>query len=364
MKTVEIAHIIHQEFPFSLQESYDNSGIILDFSNEITAILVAFDITLDVIHEAIKLNANLIISHHPVVFSGIKKLSYSKQSDRIIIEAIQHKISIIAVHTNIDNVLDGVNGRIAQRLGLKDVEILKPSSHKLFKIVTFVPQNYSGIVRDAIFKNGAGNIGNYSHCSFNTDGVGTFLAKSESNPFAGNKGELHFEPETKIETIVPEYLISEAIQNLKRVHPYDEVAYDIIPLKNHHPKIGAGIIGKLPQEMPTEHFFELLKTQFNLSIIKHTKFLKSTVKSIAFCGGSGSFLIPDSISKKADVFITADVKYHDFMDAQDKIILADIGHFESEQHTIDIMIDVLIKKIPNFAILKTKINSNPVHYFL
>lgn len=364
MKTTDIAHIIHQEFPFSLQENYDNSGIILDFNGEINAILVAFDVTMEVILEAIEQKANLIISHHPVIFSGIKKLSTKNSSDQIIIKAIQHEISIIAVHTNIDNAITGVNGAIAKKLELKNVEVLRPSSQQLFKLVTYVPNDFSGAVRDAIFKSGAGNIGSYSHCSYNSEGEGTFMASKESNPFVGAKEEVHFEPETRIEAIIPDYLVSNAIKNLKAVHPYEEVAYDLIPIKNTNPLAGAGIVGQLPSEIKTIDFLKILKSKFNLSVIKHTKIHKEAVKTIAFCGGSGSFLISDAIAKKADIYITGDVKYHEFFDAQDRIIMADIGHFESEQHTIDIIIDVMIKKIPNFAILKTKTNSNPVHYFI
>jgi dinuclear metal center YbgI/SA1388 family protein len=365
MYTKDIAHYLDSKFPFSLQEKYDNSGIIIHFEEEeITSILVAFDITEEVINEAIKKKANVIISHHPFIFSGIKKLSSNKSNDRLVILAIQHKISIIALHTNIDNAREGVNGKIAQLFDLKHVEILKPIENTLYKLVTFVPHDFSGAVRDALFQSGAGQIGEYSNCSYSTNGEGTFKASNNTNPYVGAKNEMHFEPETKIETIVPEHLLSLAITNLKATHPYEEVAFDIIPLKSSNPQTGAGIIGELDKPMKTEDFFELLKSKFNLTLIKHSPLVVPQVKKIAFCGGSGSFLISEALKQKADIYITGDLKYHDYFETENRIILADIGHFESEQHTIDIIIDVLTKKFPNFAILKTEISTNPIQYYL
>jgi len=363
MKTTELIQFLNAKFPLALQESYDNSGIIIDFKDEVSAILLAFDITLDTIDEAISNNANLIISHHPAIFGGIKKLSIEKTSDKIIIKAIQHNISIIAMHTNIDNSIDGVNGFIAQQLNLLNIKILRPSKGQLVKFTTYVPQDYEGVVRDALFESGAGNIGSYSDCSFNTPGEGTFKASSNCTPFVGEINELHFEPETKIETILPEYFLSEALRRVKSVHPYEEVAYDVYPLMNTNPQAGSGIIGELNAPLDAPDFLLQLKNQFNLKMIRHSKLIKDKIKKIAFCGGSGSFLIPDAIRHHADVFITGDLKYHDYFEADDKIILADIGHFESEQHTIDILSDVLMKKFPNFAILKTKINTNPIEFY-
>lgn len=364
MKTTEIAHIINDFFPFALQESYDNSGVLLDFDCEIVKTLVSFDVNMQIIDEAIELGANLIISHHPVIFSGIKKLSVRNSIDHVILKAIEHKISIIAVHTNVDNAIDGVNGAIAKKLGLQNFSVLKPMNNQLVKLITFVPNDYVGVVRGALFESGAGDIGNYSNCSYNTLGEGTFMANANASPFVGKKDQLHFEPETKIETIIPDFLVSKAIAKLKSVHPYEEVAYDLVPLKNTNPKAGAGVIGELATTMDVTDFFATLKSAFGLQLIKHNSVHKKYLKKIAYCGGSGGFLIHDAIAQHADVFITGDLKYHDFFDAQGKIILADIGHFESEQHTIDIIIDVLIKKIPNFAILKTKNQTNPITYFI
>lgn len=364
MKTSEVARILNEFFPFALQESYDNSGVILDFDREISKILVAFDVNMEVIDEAVGENANLIISHHPVIFSGIKKLSSKSLSDQVIIKAIENKISIIAVHTNIDNSFEGVNGAIAKKLKLKNSSILRPMSDQLVKLTTYAPHEYAGIVRDALFACGAGEIGGYSQCSYNAVGEGTFMASENCNPFVGEKNQIHFEPETRIETIIPEYLLSTAIRNLKKVHPYEEVAYDLYPLKNKNPKTGAGIIGELGKAIATTDFLKLLKDLFGISVIRHNELRTSEINKVAFCGGSGSFLINDAIRQKADIYITGDLKYHDFFDAQKKIILADIGHFESEQHTIDIIIGVLIKKIPNFAILKTNITTNPITYFI
>ncbi len=364
MKTVDFAQVINDLFPFSLQESYDNSGIILDFDSVITKAIVTLDINLAVVLEAVDCGANLIISHHPIIFSGVKKMSVKNLNDQALLKAIEHKISIIAVHTNIDNSIDGVNGAIAKKMGLQKCSILRPMTNQLLKLATYVPIESADIVRDALFEFGAGNIGNYSNCSFNIEGEGTFKANFNATPFVGEKNKLHFEPEIKIETIIPDYLVSKAIVKLKSVHPYEEVAYDLFPLKNANPIAGAGIVGELEKSMDIQEFLELVKSIFKLTLIRCNKIQNMKVKKIAFCGGSGSFLIRDAIAQKVDVFITGDIKYHDFFDAQGGIILADIGHFESEQHTIDIIIDVLIKKIPNFAILKTKIQSNPITYFI
>lgn len=365
MNIKEITSFLNSKFPFSTQESYDNSGIILQFDEEIiNNVLITLDITQEVIDEAIEKQINLIISHHPIIFSGIKKLSTLKAQDRVIIGAIQHKISIIAMHTNIDNSIDGVNGRIAQILNLQNIEILRPHKNSLYKIITYAPHDYSGIIREALFASGAGQIGNYSNCSFNSLGEGTFKALENSTPFIGQKNSIHFEPETKIEVIIPEHLLVSAIQNLKSVHPYEEVAYDIIPIQNTNTQVGSGIIGNLEKEMDPIEFFALLKTKLPISIIKHSPICTDTISKIAYCGGSGSFLIEDAKKQKADIYITGDLKYHDFFETENTIILADIGHFESEQHTIDIIYDVLIKKFPNFAILKSGINTNPIQYYL
>lgn len=364
MKTKEIAEFLNTIYPFALQESYDNSGVIIDFNQEVTAVLIAFDVTVQTIEEAILNNANLIISHHPVIFSGIKRFSVENSADKVVMLAMQHQISMIAMHTNLDNSIDGVNGAIAKKLDLKNASILRAEKNKLVKLVTYVPHEFVGVVRDALFMNGAGNIGTYSNCSFNVQGEGTFKASEYSNPYVGAKNEVHFEPETRIETVIPEHKLADAIKSLKAAHPYEEVAYDIFSLLIQNPFVGAGIIGELKSPMICDVFFSVLKEKFNLKAIKHSKFVKNQIKKIAFCGGSGSSLISDAIAANADVFITGDIKYHDYFIADDRIILADIGHFESEHHTIDIINDVLIKKFPNFAILKTKINSNPVEFYV
>lgn len=364
MKTKEIAQFLNTIYPFALQESYDNSGLIIDFNKEVTAILIAFDVTIQTIEEAILNNVNLIISHHPIIFSGVKRFSVENSTDKIVMLAMQHQISMIAMHTNLDNSIDGVNGYIAKKLDLQNTRILRVEKNKLVKLITYVPHEFVGVVRDALFLNGAGNIGAYSNCSFNVQGEGTYKASENATPYVGARNEMHFEPETRIETIIPEYKLSSAIKSLKSVHPYEEVAYDVFPLLISNPYVGAGIIGEFKKPMGYDDFFSLLKEKFNLRAIKHSKIVKTEIEKIAFCGGSGSFLISDAIAAKADILITGDIKYHDYFIADDRIILADIGHFESEHHTIDIINDVLIKKFPNFAILKTKINSNPIEFYL
>ena len=365
MKIQELCHFIETVFPIAYQEDYDNSGLLIgDFQNEVTGVLICFDVTEAVIEEAIAENRNLIISHHPLIFKGLKRLNHRTTSERIIAKAIRHDLAIYAAHTNLDNSKNGINNHVSNVIGLKNAKILSPIENDLFKIIVFCPDEQAGNVRQAMFKAGAGNIGNYDSCSFNSDGYGTFRANDLAQPFVGNKNEIHFEKEQKIETIVPKYLLRNVLSAMIKAHPYEEVAYDIISLKNANPEVGAGIIGDLPEEVSIHDFFNELKMKLNLSIIRHnnTDFSKK-IRRISYCGGSGSFLIQNAINQNADVFISGDIKYHDFFDYKNRLVIADIGHFESEKLIQDILFDVVIKKIHNFACSKAKSSENPVHYF-
>ncbi len=364
MKIKDITSIIEDFAPLSLQESYDNAGLIIgDRNMTATGALLTLDITEAVVDEAIEKNYNLIISHHPILFKGLKKITGSNFEERIVIKAIKNDIAIYAAHTNIDNVKNGVNGRICDLLKLQNCKILSPKKGNLKKLVTYVPEEQADLVRKAIFDAGAGTIGNYDNCSFNTQGEGTFRGGSDTNPYVGKSGESHIEKEIRIETIFPAQIQSNVISSMLNAHPYEEVAYDIYSLDNKNSEIGSGMIGTLNEPIDEIDFLKLLKKTFNIDTIRHTKLFNKKIKKVAVCGGSGDFLLKTAIGLKADIYISGDFKYHNFFDAENNIIIADIGHFESEQFTKNIFYDILTKKIPKFALSFSTINTNPVVYF-
>lgn len=350
--------------PLSLQENYDNSGLLLGNREwEIQGVLITLDITEAVIDEAIELKANLIIAHHPIIFSGIKKLNGANEVERALIKAIKNDIAIYAAHTNLDNsVKQGVNSKLAEKLQLKRLRVLAPQKQNLTKLVVFVPNSHADTVRTAIFEAGAGKIGNYDNCSFTTDGTGTFRATEGSSPFVGELNQLHYEPEIRIETVVPNFLISKTIQAVIKTHPYEEVAYDLIPLGNYWSETGAGLIGELEVESDSFEFLQSLKMTLNAGCVKYTPIIKNKIRKIAICGGSGSFLLPNAIKEGADLFISSDFKYHQFFDAENKIVIADVGHYESEQFTKELIYELVTRKFSTFAIHLSKINTNPIKY--
>lgn len=363
MKLNLIIEALEQLAPPSLQESYDNSGLITGNSSmEITGILVCLDSIESVIDEAISKNCNLIVAHHPILFSGIKTLTGKNYSEKVIIKAIKNDIAIYSIHTNLDNVRYGVNSIIAQKIGLIDAKVLAPITGKLKKLVTFSPTKHAESIKTALFNAGAGKIGNYEECSFNLNGTGTFKALEGANPFVGETNIQHKENETRIEVIFESWKERDVIKNLKSSHPYEEVAYYIQSLDNQHAEIGVGSIGNLPEEMQFTAFLQLLKSNFNARGLRYTNPIKETIKRVAVCGGSGSFLLKDAIRQGADVFVSADFKYHQFFDADGKIMIADIGHFETEQFTIDLIGKYLREKFINFAVHFTEINTNPINY--
>jgi len=364
MKLKEIISVFEKEAPLAWQESYDNSGLQTgDENTEIKSALLTIDVTEEVVDEAIKKKSNLIICHHPVIFGGIKKLTTKTPVERILRKAIQKDIAIYAAHTNLDNIKNGVNSKICDKLGLTNRKILSPVKNSLKKIVVFVPETHADKVRKAICDAGAGHIGNYDFCSFNVQGTGTFRGSEETNPFVGEKGKIHFEKEIRIETIIPSFLQNSVVNAMKSAHPYEEVAYDIYPIENKNEEIGAGMTGELEKEIETLKFFNFIKKTFGVKSIRHTEITKNKIKKIAVCGGSGSFLIRDAISSGADIFITGDVKYHQFFDAENRIIIADIGHFESERFTNEIFYDLLTKKFPKFAVNFSETSTNPIYYY-
>ncbi len=359
----EVTDFLESIAPLSYQESYDNSGLITgNPQSEIRGILVCLDSTEDVIMEAIEKGCNLVIAHHPIIFSGLKKITGKNYVERTILLAIKNDISIYAIHTNLDNVSVGVNKIIGEKLGLKNLKILSPKSSLLRKLVTFCPVNDAEKVKDALFNTGAGNIGNYTECSFNLVGEGQYRGNEASNPVKGEKGKLHTENELRIEVIFENYRQNQIISALLAAHPYEEVAYDIYDLVNKDSRVGSGMVGELTESQNEKDFLVDLKKKMKASSIRHTVLLGKKVKKIAICGGSGSFLLQDAIFSGADVFITADYKYHQFFDADGKILIADIGHFESEQFTMDLIKTLIIEKFSTFAVRITEVNTNPVFY--
>jgi dinuclear metal center YbgI/SA1388 family protein len=350
--------------PLQLQESYDNAGLLFGHKqNEIQAALVTLDVTEEVVDEAIAKNCGIIVAHHPIVFSGLKKITGKNYVERTLIKAIQNNIAIYAAHTNLDSVYGGVNSKICEKIGLKDCSILQAATGQLKKLVTFVPLEQADKVRKAVFAAGAGQIGNYDSCSFNLNGEGTFRGGEDARPFVGETGKLHYEKEVRLETIFPGYLQGKVIQALSEAHPYEEVAYDIYPLENKFEQVGMGMIGTLPEAINESEFLNQLKQIFNTGVIKHTQLKNEPVKKVAVCGGAGSFLLQEAISASADVFVSGDFKYHQFFDAENKIVIADIGHFESEQFTKELFYELLTKKFPKFAVHLSEVNTNPVFYF-
>ena len=363
MKLKEITDCLEAFAPLAYQESYDNAGLICGNKNmEITSALICLDSTEAVIDEAISKGCNLVIAHHPIVFKGLKKFNGSNYVERVIIKAIQNNIAIYAAHTNLDNVHNGVNTKIAEKLGLINCKTLVPQKGILKKLVTFCPIDKADEVRTALFAAGAGNIGNYDECSFNTEGAGTFRAGTETNPYVGEIGKQHLERETRIETVYPVNLESKVLKALFSSHPYEEVAYDLYTLDNVANKIGAGIVGDLVNEKDEMEFLRFLKERMKAEGIRYTTLRGKNIKRVAICGGSGSFLLENAVKNCADIFVTADFKYHQFFDAENRIIIADIGHYESEQYTMELFSDLLKENFNTFALHLSKINTNPINY--
>jgi len=367
MKVEDIANYLERIAPRSLQESYDNAGLIVGNPNwEVTGVLTTLDATEPIINEAIAKGCNLIVAHHPILFFGLKQLNGNNYVERTIIKAIQNNVAIYAIHTNLDNVANGVNAKICEKLQVKAAKILLPGKEKMLKLVTFTPPENLENILSELSKAGAGEIGNYESCSFQVNGMGTFKGNENSNPVKGKKNNLEKLEETRIEMVLPQNRKGNIINILKQAHPYEEVAYDIYPLDNVNSEVGSGMIGSLEESMDTASFFQYLKDKMNLVAFKHTPIVKKEIKTVAVCGGAGSFLLKRAIHAKADIFITSDFKYHEFFDAEDKIIIADIGHFESETFTRDLLADFLsdLTTDTSLKICISEVNTNPVHYFI
>ncbi|MDD2512998.1 MAG: Nif3-like dinuclear metal center hexameric protein [Proteiniphilum sp.] len=363
MRIKEIIQTIEQLAPLPLQEEYDNSGLQCgDPGREATGALLAIDVTEHVVEEAIALGCNLIISHHPLAFRPFRSLTGKNYVERSMIMAIRNDIALYAAHTSLDNAWGGVNYKLAEMLELQNVKILSPRENALLKFVTTVPVQHADSVRNALFNAGAGHIGNYDCCSYNLSGEGTFRPGAGTNPFVGEEGTLHFEPEVRIETVVPVMKKEEVLRALLAVHPYEEPVFDFYPIVNEWAQNGSGVVGVLPEPMPEQEFLYLLKDLFNLPTISHTKLQGREIRDVAICGGAGAFLIPRAVAYGADAFVTGEAKYNDYYDVEGRLLLAVVGHYESEICTKEIFFDLLSKKFPTFVLHKSAFDSNPVKY--
>ncbi len=362
-KIKEIINLLENLAPLAWQESYDNAGLQTGNSNtEVTGVLITLDCTLEVVEEAIAKNCNLIVAHHPVIFKPLKRLTGTNQVEQTIIKAIQNNIAIYASHTNLDSVLGGVNSKIAKKLGLQKTKILDQKKEALIKLVTFAPKENTETVLKAMHAAGAGQIGDYKNCSYHTEGEGRFLPTKESDPHIGEPGKPEKVKEDRIEVLLPAPFQSRVVDALVAAHPYEEVAYDLYPLKNAYQEVGIGMIGELPEAMTPEQFVAHLKTKMEITGLKYTKIGPDKIRKIAVCGGAGSFLIGKALQSGADAFVTADLKYHEYFMAENRMHLFDLGHYESEVFTKEIFYDLILQNFPNFAVLLSEINTNPVTY--
>lgn len=366
----DIINMLGQLAPLEYSEGFDNTGLLVgNLNQKVTGVLVTLDTLEEVVDEAIKNHCNLIVSFHPILFKGLKKITGKTYVERVVLKAIKNDISIFAIHTALDNSWNGVNAMICEKLNLTKQRVLLPQAATIKKLVTFVPSTHIDHVRNTLFEAGAGNIGNYENCSFNIHGTGSFMGTENSNPTLGEKGKLHFEEEVQLGITFQKHLESRILSALFNSHPYEEVAYEITTLENHNQHVGMGMLGEFENPLSEDDFLKQLKKIFLSGVVRHSEKLGKPIQKVAVLGGSGSFAIEAAQSQQADAFVSADFKYHDFFAAEKKILLADIGHYESEQYTKELLVSYLSKKITNFApafnlgqVIESKVNTNPVHY--
>ena len=370
MTVKDITNYIEEIAPLNYAEDFDNVGLLIgNYNTKVTGVLVTLDTLESVVDEAIEKNCNLIVSFHPIIFSGLKKINGNNYVERVVLKAIKNDIAIYAMHTALDNSFVGVNAKICEMLGLKNQQVLIPKQHQLRKLTTYVPNENAEHLRLKLFEAGAGNIGNYDECSFNTEGYGTYRGNENSDPVKGVKGEFHTEKETFISVVFEKQNESKLLKSLFKNHPYEEVAYDIVALENNHQNVGMGMVGEFENAMNEDDFFKHLKKSMKTDCIRHSKLKGKPIKKVAVLGGSGSFAIRNAIATNADVYVTSDIKYHEFYQAENRLVIADIGHYESEQFTKNLLVDYLTKKNANFApalpvgrIILSERNTNPIYY--
>ena len=363
MKLRELCLYLDSAVPLSFQEEYDNSGLQLgDPEKDISSALLTIDITEKVVAEAILKKCDLIISHHPLIFRGLKKITGRSSAERIIINAIKNDLALYSSHTNLDAFSSGVSRKLAEKLNLKNPKVILSLKDKLLKLVTFIPVSHLDSVRKAMFDAGAGVTGNYDSCGFVVEGKGSFRGNESSNPFVGEKGSIHFENEVRFETILYAHAKDKVVSALLKSHPYEEVAYDLYPVANDNIPEGMGVAGELEEPMTEQNFLIKVSTVLGNSHIKFSGLTGRMIKKVAVCGGSGSSLLQDAISAGSDAFVTGDIKYHTFLEAENHILLVDAGHFETEKFSVEILYDLIIKKFPKFAVRFSEINTNPINY--
>jgi len=363
MKLNELCSYLDSAVPLSFQESYDNSGLQVGIPDMvITSALITLDVTEDVIDEAIALKCDIVVSHHPLIFSGIKKISDRTPAEKIIYKCIKHDIAVYSVHTNLDVYTNGVSRKMAEKLDLKKIKVLLPQEKRLLKLVTYIPVSHLDKVRKALFESGAGMIGNYDQCGFVTEGTGSFRGNDSAKPFTGKKGHLNYEKESRFETVLFSHLKDKVVSALIDSHPYEEVAYDIYELENKYSGAGLGCVGEYSEEISEKNFIKRVANVFDAKGIRFSRLSGGKIRKVALCGGSGISLLPVAIASGADAFVTADIKYHNFFDADDKILLVDAGHFETEKFSSEILKDLIKKKFPKFAVRFSETNTNPINY--
>jgi dinuclear metal center YbgI/SA1388 family protein len=363
MKLRELCSFLESEIPLAFQESYDNSGLqVGNPEMAINAALLAVDVTEEVIAEALKYSCNLVISHHPLIFGNLKRITGNTQAERIVYSCIKNDIAVYSAHTNLDITHSGVSRKMAEKLGLENIVVLVPLEKKLIKLVTYIPESHLDKVRNAIFDAGAGSVGNYDRCGFTVDGTGSFRGNEQTNPFVGKSGEMTFEKEVRFETVFYSHLKEKMIRTLIENHPYEEVAYDLYSLENRNIDAGLGCTGEFPSPLMEEEFLHKVSEVFNSGGIRHSQKSGRKINKVALCGGSGASLISNAISSKSDAYITADIKYHSYFEAENKLLLVDTGHYESEKFAVEILKDLIIKKFPKFALRFSETNTNPINY--
>lgn len=363
MQIKDVISILEQMAPLAYAEDFDNVGLLVgDAQANLTGVLVAHDALEEVIEEAIAKKCNLLVCFHPIIFSGLKKLTGKDYVQRAVMKAIRNDIAIFAVHTALDNHKEGVNKIICDQLGLINPRILSPKTQFIKKLITYAPLKYFQNVLDALHQAGAGNIGNYSQCSFSLSGEGRYMPMPGSTPTSGKIGELAVESEQRIEVTFEAYKQSAVLAALRKAHSYDEIAYEIYQTDNVHQEIGLGMVAELPHEMDERDFLHWVSDRMQAPGIRHSALLGKPIKKVAVLGGSGAFAIPAAKAANADVLVTSDLKYHDYFQAEGQLIVMDIGHFESERYTKNYIVDFLKKKITNFAISLSEVNTNPVKY--
>lgn len=360
----DLTRFLDRYAPPAYQEDFDNSGLLVgEPESELDGVLVTLDCTEAVVDEAIDRGANAIVAHHPTIFATLKSLTGKDHVERTVMKALRNHVAIYATHTNLDKVSHGVNAKFAEKLGLKDQRVLAPMKEQLLKLVVLTPSEKSEEVRQALFEAGGGSIGDYDRCSFNVEGFGTFQPGEGTDPYVGRIGEEQHEVEVRVETVIPAHLQGTVVQRLKEVHPYEEPAYDLYPIANEDPRNGFGMIGEWEEGMEESAFLHHLKERMQTGCVRHTPLLGKKVRRVAICGGAGRFLLKDAMKAGADAFVTADLKYHEFFEAEGKVLIADIGHYESEQYTVELLTEAVQREFPKFAVLASKVNTNPVNYF-